>query len=235
MNIEEAKRILGLTSSLTPEDVRQAFRKMAMRYHPDQYKTFSQQAWATHRFIKIKEAYDFLKSATSFDYESTEQYAKDFEGQETFHEYSEPEDQTLFSRLLDKLPGGDTSIRFILDILMLPLVIGFALYAFIVFFLQQIFPFFGLTPSPDSQSKHERFLFLAISSFAAFTYLPILYWIAFTSGQTSYTTTFRIVFAIASSAIVILFIVSEWISFFLSGIWRRSIQTDLEKYLPTKI
>ena len=30
---------------------------MALKYHPDRYQTFSQQAWATQHFIKVKAAY----------------------------------------------------------------------------------------------------------------------------------------------------------------------------------
>jgi hypothetical protein len=37
MNFEEAKKILGLTGTPTIKDIRQAFRKMALRYHPDLY------------------------------------------------------------------------------------------------------------------------------------------------------------------------------------------------------
>lgn len=56
MNFEEARKILSITGSLTPEVIQSAFRKMAQQYHPDRYQTLTQQAWATQKFIKTKEA-----------------------------------------------------------------------------------------------------------------------------------------------------------------------------------
>ena len=43
-------------------EIKKAYRKQAMKYHPDKSRNFSQQAWATHKFIEINEAFDVLNS-----------------------------------------------------------------------------------------------------------------------------------------------------------------------------
>ena len=60
MTVEEARRLLSITSVPTPENIQKAYRRMAMNSHPDRYRTFPEKAWATRQFIKIKEARDVL-------------------------------------------------------------------------------------------------------------------------------------------------------------------------------
>ena len=56
-------KILDLTSSASNLDVKKAYRKMAMRYHPDKLNELSksQQKMGKEKFLKVKEAYEAIK------------------------------------------------------------------------------------------------------------------------------------------------------------------------------
>ena len=55
MNYEEACNILEISQKYTPDMVKKAYFRMALRYHPDKYKEDDGE-----KFRKVKEAYDFL-------------------------------------------------------------------------------------------------------------------------------------------------------------------------------
>ncbi|GAC1442222.1 MAG: hypothetical protein NVSMB63_10380 [Sediminibacterium sp.] len=57
MPVKDYYRILNISSSATMEEVKKAFRKLALQYHPD--KNDGNKASAAH-FNEIKEAYDIL-------------------------------------------------------------------------------------------------------------------------------------------------------------------------------
>lgn len=50
-------RILGVTANATPEQIRKAFRKLALLYHPDRNKS----ADAARKFADVMEAYEILR------------------------------------------------------------------------------------------------------------------------------------------------------------------------------
>jgi len=56
-------KILDLTSSASDLDVKKAYRKMAMRYHPDKLNELSksQQKMGKEKFFKVQEAYEAIK------------------------------------------------------------------------------------------------------------------------------------------------------------------------------
>jgi hypothetical protein len=53
---ERYYRILGLTASATPMDVKKAYRNLAKRVHPD----LNPSKQANEQFLKIKEAYEII-------------------------------------------------------------------------------------------------------------------------------------------------------------------------------
>tara|TARA_B100000214_G_scaffold345036_1_gene294621 strand:+ start:305 stop:1030 length:726 start_codon:yes stop_codon:yes gene_type:complete len=56
-------KILDLTSSASDSDVKKAYRKMAMKYHPDKLSELSQaqQKMGKEKFLKVQEAYEAIK------------------------------------------------------------------------------------------------------------------------------------------------------------------------------
>ena len=57
-NAEECRQILGVDSSSTPKEIKQAYRKLSLKYHPDRNQEFSD----GEKFKEVSEAYQFLKS-----------------------------------------------------------------------------------------------------------------------------------------------------------------------------
>ena len=56
-NAEECRQILGVDSSSTPKEIKQAYRKLSLKYHPDRNQEFHD----GEKFKEISEAYQFLK------------------------------------------------------------------------------------------------------------------------------------------------------------------------------
>jgi DnaJ like chaperone protein len=60
---ESAYKILEIESSVTDDEVKKAYRKMAMKYHPDKVRGLGEQheKAANEKFIKVQEAYEQIK------------------------------------------------------------------------------------------------------------------------------------------------------------------------------
>ena len=58
-----AYKILEIEATATDDEVKKAFRKMAMKYHPDKVKDLGEeyQKASQEKFIKVQEAYDQLR------------------------------------------------------------------------------------------------------------------------------------------------------------------------------
>ncbi|GIR12004.1 MAG: hypothetical protein CM15mP23_05790 [Cryomorphaceae bacterium] len=54
---------MDITSSASDSDVKRAYRKMAMKYHPDKLSELSQaqQKMGKEKFLKVQEAYEAIK------------------------------------------------------------------------------------------------------------------------------------------------------------------------------
>ena len=60
MTVNDAYSVLGLGENASLKDVQKAYYKLAKKYHPDRYFTYSEKNWAEKKFITIHEAYDLL-------------------------------------------------------------------------------------------------------------------------------------------------------------------------------
>jgi len=62
-DINASYTILEIAPEATDEEVKKAFRKMAMKYHPDKVKDLGEQhaKAAQEKFIKVQEAYDHIR------------------------------------------------------------------------------------------------------------------------------------------------------------------------------
>lgn len=58
-NKEHYYKVLKLTPNATKEDIKKAYKKMALKYHPDKNNNAE---WATKKFKEISEAYYALMS-----------------------------------------------------------------------------------------------------------------------------------------------------------------------------
>lgn len=59
-NMNDPYKVLGVSSTATDEEVKQAYRKLAKKYHPDQYAGNPLQEVADEKMKEINEAYDTI-------------------------------------------------------------------------------------------------------------------------------------------------------------------------------
>lgn len=62
-DVESSYKILGITKSATDEEVKKAFRKMALKYHPDKVSHLGEdfQQKAKEKFQKVNDAYEKIR------------------------------------------------------------------------------------------------------------------------------------------------------------------------------
>lgn len=58
---EEAYQILGLGGRATADEVRKAYRKRALEWHPDRRRTDEEKEHYGRRFLDARDAYEFLR------------------------------------------------------------------------------------------------------------------------------------------------------------------------------
>ena len=63
MSEKDFYKILGVEKTATEDELKKAYRKMAMKYHPDKVKDLGEQHMknAQEKFIAVQEAYEQLK------------------------------------------------------------------------------------------------------------------------------------------------------------------------------
>ena len=78
LNLEKCYQILDVNDNSTPKEIKQAYRKLSLKYHPDRYIEFTD----GKKFKEISEAYQFLKANRKNDFKkqdrSAEQAHSDF-------------------------------------------------------------------------------------------------------------------------------------------------------------
>ena len=67
-NVDSDYKILGIDSTATDEEVKKAYRKMAISFHPDKVAQMGieYQKGAKEKFQKIQDAYENLKKRRAF-------------------------------------------------------------------------------------------------------------------------------------------------------------------------
>jgi len=63
-----AYKVLGILKECTNDEVKKAYRKMAVKHHPDKFSQLGeeQQLAAKEKFQKIQEAYETIKKERGF-------------------------------------------------------------------------------------------------------------------------------------------------------------------------
>ena len=78
LNLEKCYQILDVNDNSTPKEIKQAYRKLSLKYHPDRNMEFND----GKKFKEISEAYQFLKTKRKNDFKkqdrSAEQAHSDF-------------------------------------------------------------------------------------------------------------------------------------------------------------
>ena len=57
MKVDKARTLLSVTASSTPDEIKKAYRKLALKWHPDKNKD---DPTATHKFQEVSAAYKKL-------------------------------------------------------------------------------------------------------------------------------------------------------------------------------
>ena len=58
LDVNECYQVLGVDSTSTPKEIKQAYRKLSLKYHPDRNPEFDD----GKKFKEISDAYQFLKN-----------------------------------------------------------------------------------------------------------------------------------------------------------------------------
>lgn len=84
MSIIDYYKLLGVSPNASPEDIKKAFRKMALLYHPDTAKNEESNA----KFLQLQEAYNLLSdNAARRDYDTKHRlYSRTFEPIDVYKE-----------------------------------------------------------------------------------------------------------------------------------------------------
>jgi len=245
MTLDQAKIILDLGEKNNIDDIRKAYRKKALQYHPDRYQTFSEQAWATKKFIKIKEAYELLMSGISISNASSSEEDIHFEDKDSFQKNTHAEEpgyyeqfkknnpDTIFDRIYNSFAHNHKIVGHILYLFMLipELVWFFNMLWFIM--LSGIAEKIGIELKLGTGStRRNRFTYLFIETITVLTFLPLPYAVALKQLKYTFYPILGIILGTYYTSLLIVFIISEWISFFLADTWRRPIKTELDLLLP---
>lgn len=92
--------ILGITKNATQDEIKEAYRQLAKKYHPDKHMNNPLGDLAAEKFKEIKEAYDSLMKGTSESY-SNNSYNNESQ-KSHYHSYSNP-DTDMYNNLMQEV------------------------------------------------------------------------------------------------------------------------------------
>jgi DnaJ-class molecular chaperone len=112
--------ILGIPSSASPTEIKQAYRRLAMKWHPDRLDS-SASAAARSKFQSIQEAYDTLSSPTkrrSYDatrggrtFEFTDPFLDGVHAEDFVDIFEDLAEHNIYSQFANRGSGGSTRHR----------------------------------------------------------------------------------------------------------------------------
>lgn len=102
---EDYYRVLGIGKNATPEEIKKAYRKLALRYHPDKNPNNRE---AEEKFKKINEAYAVLgdpDKRSQYDRFGSEAFSQRFSQQDIFRNFD-------FSSIFDEMGFGSPGRKY---------------------------------------------------------------------------------------------------------------------------
>ncbi len=109
MTEQDYYKILGISRSASPEEIKKAYRKLALKYHPDKVKSNKQEA--EEKFKKISEAYAVLsnpKKRKDYDTFGSQAFKAKFSQEDIFRgfDFSDVFNEGLSEGIFSRLFGG---------------------------------------------------------------------------------------------------------------------------------
>lgn len=103
MNNKDYYKILGLTNDSTEEDIKKAYRKLAMKHHPDRNQGSKE---SEGKFKEVQEAYEHLSDADKrYEYDSGFSRKSNPFSHRSDQSWEDENFRDLFSDLFKKHPG----------------------------------------------------------------------------------------------------------------------------------
>lgn len=137
MTLPEALDILGLDQGADRRQLRKAYRRLALRHHPDRFPDPAQKRAAEERFLQVRDAYEFLRSnplllarppgGEAASVPGVRTAPKEFE--EILRRYRRSRGGSLgpFSRWLGRMPGAWSGALSAVLVVLYVLLVGFLL------------------------------------------------------------------------------------------------------------
>ena len=98
MTDDEAYRVLGVSPGSDAKGVQRAYRERALEAHPDRAGSDGERAIFTKRFLRVRDAYEYLRKA-GFPVPAPEEVVEDPPEIRTYHRsFAKPWDEEEFSQ-----------------------------------------------------------------------------------------------------------------------------------------